>query len=85
MVSSEQLFLLSDLTVLFRGILHDSKVSNDPVEFRPEWYLKDGKLNPDVRDPDSAAFGLGRVVACNFVDNSSALPMRPVCIIPMFF
>ena len=25
------------------------------------------------------------VVACNFVDNSSALPMRPVCIIPMFF
>ena len=26
-----------------------------------------------------------RVVACNFVDNSSALPMRPVCIIPMFF
>ena len=27
----------------------------------------------------------GWVVACNFVDNSSALPMRPVCIIPMFF
>ena len=24
-------------------------------------------------------------VACNFVNNSSALPMRPVCIIPMFF
>ena len=60
MVSSEQLFLLSDLTVLFRGILHDSNVFNDPMEFRPERYLKDGKLNPDVRDPDSAAFGFGR-------------------------
>ena len=60
MVSSEQLFLLSDLTVLFRSILHDSKVFNDPMEFRPERYLKDGKLNPDVRDPDSAAFGFGR-------------------------
>ena len=28
------------------------------MEFQPEWYLKDGKLNPDVRDPDSVAFGL---------------------------
>ena len=27
----------------------------------------------------------GAPVACNFVNNSSALPMRPVCIIPMFF
>ena len=30
-------------------------------------------------------FATRGVVACNFVDNSSALPMRPVCIIPMFF
>ena len=27
---------------------------------QPERYLKDGKLNPDVRDPDSAVFGFGR-------------------------
>ena len=32
----------------------------DPMVFRPERYLKDGKLNPDVRDPDCAAFGFGR-------------------------
>ena len=40
--------------------MHDPEVFNDPEEFHPERYLKDGKLNPDVRDPDCAAFGFGR-------------------------
>jgi hypothetical protein len=43
-----------------RSILHDRKAFNHPQEFQPERYLKDGNLNPDVRDPDSAAFGFGR-------------------------
>jgi len=42
------------------SILHDRKVFNDPQEFQPERYLKDGKLNPNVRDPECAAFGFGR-------------------------
>ena len=40
--------------------MHDPEVFNDPMVFRPERYLKDGKLNPDVRDPDSTVFGFGR-------------------------
>ena len=40
--------------------MHDPEVFNDPMVFRPERYLKDGKLNPNVRDPDSAVFGFGR-------------------------
>ena len=40
--------------------MHDRKVFDNPQEFQPERYLKDGKLNPDVRDPESAAFGFGR-------------------------
>ena len=40
--------------------MHDPEVFNDPMVFQPERYLKDGKLNPDVRDPDSAVFGFGR-------------------------
>ena len=36
-----------------RAILHDSKTFDNPVEYRPKRYLKDGKLNPDVIDPDS--------------------------------
>ena len=40
--------------------MHDRKAFKNPEEFHPERYLKDGKLNPDVRDPDCAAFGFGR-------------------------
>ena len=40
--------------------MHDRKVFNKPQEFQPERFLKNGKLNPDVRDPDCAVFGFGR-------------------------
>jgi len=42
------------------SILHNPKVFDNPMKFQPERYLKDGQLNPDVRDPESAAFGYGR-------------------------
>lgn len=33
----------------------------EPFEFKPERFLKDGKLNPAVRDPAAGvAFGFGR-------------------------
>ena len=54
------ILLISVLNSLFRSILHDRKAFNNPHEFQPERYLKDGELNPDVRDPDCAAFGFGR-------------------------
>ena len=56
----DQSLLFSVLTFSFRSILHDPKVFNNPMEYQPERYLKDGKLNPDVRDPVCAAFGFGR-------------------------
>ena len=56
----DHLILFSVLNILLRSILHDRKVFNNPQEFQPERYLKDGKLNPNVRDPDCAAFGFGR-------------------------
>ncbi|KAJ3552268.1 hypothetical protein NP233_g12920 [Leucocoprinus birnbaumii] len=40
-------------------ILHDPEVYKDPLEFRPERFLKDGKIDPGVRDPMNA-FGFGR-------------------------
>ena len=53
--------LIFVLTFFFRSILHDPKVFNNPMEYKPERYLKDdGKLNPDVMDRDSVAFGYGR-------------------------
>ncbi|KAJ3505494.1 hypothetical protein NLJ89_g7384 [Agrocybe chaxingu] len=41
------------------AILHDKEEYPDPLEFRPERFLKDGKLNRDVREP-TVAFGFGR-------------------------
>ena len=49
-----------DFFDFIRSILHDPKTFNNPMKFQPERYLKDGKLNPDVMDPDSAVFGFGR-------------------------
>ena len=32
----------------------------DPQSFKPERFLLNGKLNPAIRDPETAAFGFGR-------------------------
>ncbi|KDQ54011.1 hypothetical protein JAAARDRAFT_113130, partial [Jaapia argillacea MUCL 33604] len=42
------------------SILHDPVAYPEPEKFKPERFLKDGKLNPEVRDPNVAAFGFGR-------------------------
>ncbi|KAJ3560335.1 hypothetical protein NP233_g10902 [Leucocoprinus birnbaumii] len=42
------------------GIMRDPEAYDRPDEFNPERYLKDGKINPAVRDPSVAAFGYGR-------------------------
>ncbi|KAF8875230.1 cytochrome P450 [Infundibulicybe gibba] len=42
------------------AILHDETEYPDPFSFKPERFLKDGQLNPDVRDPAAVVFGYGR-------------------------
>jgi len=48
-----------DCIFILRAMLHNETVYPDPFEFDPDRFMKDGQLNPAVRDPD-AAFGFGR-------------------------
>ncbi|KAI0718513.1 CyP450 monooxygenase [Cerioporus squamosus] len=38
----------------------DPNVYPDPETFKPERWLKDGRLNPDIRNSETIAFGYGR-------------------------
>ncbi|KAJ7065516.1 cytochrome P450 [Mycena amicta] len=42
------------------ALLHDEDIYSEPDHFKPERFLLDGQPNPNIRDPDTAAFGFGR-------------------------
>ncbi|KDR66539.1 hypothetical protein GALMADRAFT_161961 [Galerina marginata CBS 339.88] len=42
------------------AMLYDEDAYPEPSAFKPERFLKDGQLNPTVRDPALMAFGFGR-------------------------
>jgi len=66
------------LTILSqRAILHDPEQYPDPLEFKPERFLKDGALDPTVQDPDSAAFGFGRRYVLSMEKKSHAKTAHP--------
>ncbi|OBZ67581.1 O-methylsterigmatocystin oxidoreductase [Grifola frondosa] len=62
-------YLIPEGSVAF---LHDPKVYSMPEEFMPERFIKDGKLNSDIRDPSTIAFGYGRRICPgrNFAESS---------------
>lgn len=43
-----------------RAVLHNESTYPEPHMFNPERYLKDGKLDPSVADPEARIFGSGR-------------------------
>ena len=41
-------------------MLNDERVYPEPHEFKPERFLKNGKIDSSVGDPMDIAFGFGR-------------------------
>ena len=58
-VAKHYIFLVS-ATIFPRAMLNDERDYPEPREFRPERFLKNGKLDDSVRDPMDIAFGFGR-------------------------
>lgn len=55
-----------------RSITHDPKAYKEPFLYNPKRFLKNGEIDPTVRDPGVAAFGYGRRIcpARFFAQNS---------------
>ena len=53
------------LNALERAIMHNPQTFENPLEFIPERYLKDGQIDPSVLDAETGAFGYGRRYALN--------------------
>ncbi|KAJ3487183.1 hypothetical protein NLI96_g3707 [Meripilus lineatus] len=49
------------------AILHDPVDYPSPEEFKPERFLKDGRLDPTIRSPLTIAFGFGRRLSTSCV------------------
>ena len=45
---------------MYRAMLNNEADYPDPSSFKPERYLKNGQLDPNIRDPALMAFGFGR-------------------------
>ncbi|KAG6828523.1 hypothetical protein H0H87_001656, partial [Tephrocybe sp. NHM501043] len=43
-----------------RAMLHDKNIYPNPFDFNPDRFMKDGKLDPNAKDPMHASFGFGR-------------------------
>ncbi|OCH92626.1 CyP450 monooxygenase [Obba rivulosa] len=66
------------------AILHDPEAYPDPEEFRPERFMKDGKLDPAVMDPAAIAFGAGRRICPGKHFSSLSLFINLACILYTF-
>ncbi|KAI0352616.1 CyP450 monooxygenase [Trametes cingulata] len=65
-------------------VLHDPKAYEDPEEFRPERFLRDGKLDSTVRDPTSFMFGFGRRICPGRYFASTTLFLTVACVLHTF-
>ena len=60
--------------------MHDPETYENPDEFRPERFIRDGRLDNSVRDPFDYVFGFGRRYATfTMFPSRNAQPLRRIC------
>ena len=64
--------------------MHDPEAYDEPDTYRPERFLKDGKLDPTVRDPSVAAFGFGRRICPGRFMAADAMWLAIACVLSVF-
>ncbi|TBU63516.1 O-methylsterigmatocystin oxidoreductase [Dichomitus squalens] len=64
--------------------MHDPEVYEDPGVFRPERFIRNGKLDPTVQDPTDFVFGYGRRICPGRYFAESALFINVACAIHVF-
>ncbi|TBU45501.1 cytochrome P450 [Dichomitus squalens] len=64
--------------------MHDLEVYEDPDVFRPERFIRNGKLDPTVQDPTAFIFGFGRRICPGRYFAEFALFINVACAIHVF-
>ncbi|KAH9847890.1 CyP450 monooxygenase [Lenzites betulinus] len=65
-------------------IMHDPEVYEDPDEFRPERFIREGKLDPSVQDPAAFSFGFGRRICPGRSFAHTSLFIAVACVLQVF-
>ncbi|KAF8652307.1 hypothetical protein AX16_004465 [Volvariella volvacea WC 439] len=66
------------------AMMHDEEVYPDPFTFNPDRFMKNGKLNEGIRDPERIAFGFGRRICPGRHFSSLSTWMTMACLITLF-
>ncbi|EAU83206.2 cytochrome P450 [Coprinopsis cinerea okayama7 len=65
-------------------IMHDPEIFDEPMKFKLERYIKDGKINPDTVDPGVAVFGYGRRICPGRFLSGESLWLFIACTLSLF-
>jgi len=66
------------------AMLNDEKMYPSPEVFNPDRFLKDGKLDPNIRSPETVAFGFGRRVCAGRDFALQSVFINIACILSTF-
>ncbi|PIL29427.1 cytochrome P450 [Ganoderma sinense ZZ0214-1] len=64
--------------------MHDPEAYEDPDVFRPERFIRDGRLDPSVRDPAAFIFGYGRRICPGRYFAEDAVFISVACALHVF-